>query len=229
MSLDHTKLEHLQQLRDGSWQARCPACAADGHDRSGDHLHVYPDGRYGCAKYPQDSAHRRKIWELAGERNQERVPHAPNPSPPLPKVSPANRSTNASGVSILSAIVGSSNPNGVNPDATDGVNLLTHVRNEVRYTYTKSSFRASVASENGVQAAERPQNYPAVRNRLLDLVPTRCAISRPELCRLSQPGLTPEQVADILRELVLQGAIRTWREGCPEIGTLEVFSKGVRR
>lgn len=66
MSLDVAKLEKVRELAGGLVQARCPACAEGGHDRSGEHLRIYPDGRFGCCVYPKDSEHRKRIWALAG-------------------------------------------------------------------------------------------------------------------------------------------------------------------
>lgn len=68
MSLDVAKLEKVRELSGGIMQARCPACAEGGNDRSGEHLRVYPDGRFGCCVYPKDGEHRKRIWALAGVR-----------------------------------------------------------------------------------------------------------------------------------------------------------------
>jgi hypothetical protein len=68
MSLDVSKLEKARELADGGWQARCPACAEEGGDRKGEHLRIYPDGRFGCCVHPQDREHRRRIFALAGNR-----------------------------------------------------------------------------------------------------------------------------------------------------------------
>ncbi len=65
MKLDTTKLENLEELPD-KWVARCPACAEDGHDNKGDHLVIYPNGKYGCVACQGDTEHRRRIWRLAG-------------------------------------------------------------------------------------------------------------------------------------------------------------------
>jgi len=67
MSLDLGKLEKLRELGNGVVQARCPACAGGGRDRAGEHLRVYPDGRFGCAVYPKDREHRKRIFALAGD------------------------------------------------------------------------------------------------------------------------------------------------------------------
>jgi hypothetical protein len=66
--LDLVKLEHVRQ-RDGKIEARCPACAEQGADRSGNHLFVSDDGKYGCILFPGPAgdAHRKRIFALAGD------------------------------------------------------------------------------------------------------------------------------------------------------------------
>ena len=68
MSLDAAKLENVRELAGGIVQARCPACAEDGHDRTGEHLRIYPDGRFGCCVHPKDKEHRKRIFALAGRK-----------------------------------------------------------------------------------------------------------------------------------------------------------------
>jgi hypothetical protein len=68
MSLDAAKLEKVRELPGGIVQARCPACAEGGHDRTGEHLRIYPDGRFGCCVHPKDKEHRKRIFALAGVR-----------------------------------------------------------------------------------------------------------------------------------------------------------------
>ena len=68
MSLDITKLEKVRELDGGMVQARCPACAEGGNDRTGEHLRIYPDGKFGCCVHPKDRDHRKKIWALVGVR-----------------------------------------------------------------------------------------------------------------------------------------------------------------
>jgi len=70
VSLDPSKLEKVVALADGVKRARCPACAEGGHDRSSEHLRIYPDGRFGCCVYPKDPEHRKRIYALAGERSR---------------------------------------------------------------------------------------------------------------------------------------------------------------
>ena len=62
MSLDTAKLEKVRELAGGIVQARCPACAEGGGDRKGEHLRVYPDGRFGCCVHPKDGQHRKRIF-----------------------------------------------------------------------------------------------------------------------------------------------------------------------
>ena len=68
MSLDVRRLEKVRELADGVVQARCPACGESGGDRKGEHLRVYPDGRFGCCVHPKDREHRRRIHALAGDK-----------------------------------------------------------------------------------------------------------------------------------------------------------------
>lgn len=68
MSLDLSKLEKVRELARGIMQARCPACAEGGHDRNGEHLRIYPDGRFGCCVSPKDKAHRKHIFALVGDK-----------------------------------------------------------------------------------------------------------------------------------------------------------------
>ena len=68
MSLDAAKLDKVRELAGGIVQARCPACAEGGGDRKGEHLRIYPDGRYGCCVHPKDGEHRKQIFALAGVR-----------------------------------------------------------------------------------------------------------------------------------------------------------------
>jgi hypothetical protein len=69
MSLDLGKLENVRQRGKG-FVARCPACAADGHDTAGDHLFINPGGAFGCVIHPgpDGRAHRSTIMRLAGDR-----------------------------------------------------------------------------------------------------------------------------------------------------------------
>jgi hypothetical protein len=76
MGLDMNKLENVSEKFDGKTTARCPVCAAEGGDSKGEHLVVFPDGKFGCVKYEGDAAHRSKIQSLAGDDKGRRV-HIP--------------------------------------------------------------------------------------------------------------------------------------------------------
>lgn len=64
--LDLARLEKVRHIGN-KITARCPACAAAGGDRTGNHLGILPNGRYGCAAKAGDAAHRREIFALAGK------------------------------------------------------------------------------------------------------------------------------------------------------------------
>jgi hypothetical protein len=73
MSLNLQKLEKARKLEGGMVQARCPACAEGGRDRAGEHLRVYPDGKFGCCVHPKDREHRKRIFALAGIRERQDI------------------------------------------------------------------------------------------------------------------------------------------------------------
>jgi hypothetical protein len=57
----------LVKRQGGKVIARCPACWEKGSDRNGDHLIVYPDGRFACCCHPgpRGEEHRQRIYALA--------------------------------------------------------------------------------------------------------------------------------------------------------------------
>ena len=73
MSLDLTRLKKVKKMREKTI-AQCPACLEAGHDKKGEHLIVYPDGKYGCVAVPKDAEHRKLIWELAGSSTWKENP-----------------------------------------------------------------------------------------------------------------------------------------------------------
>ena len=62
------RLEKVKQLR-GRTVARCPACAEFGADKSGEHLVIFSDQKFGCCAHPKDHDHRRRIFALVGEKS----------------------------------------------------------------------------------------------------------------------------------------------------------------
>lgn len=70
MSLDESKLEKIKGTR-GKITFRCPACAEDGGDNSGEHGFQNTNGAFGCVKYPgpEGAAHRKRMFELAGVKD----------------------------------------------------------------------------------------------------------------------------------------------------------------
>ena len=77
--LDLGRLENVHQSG-GKTIARCPACAESGGDASGNHLSIFPDGRFGCVNFRGEDGkdHRRRIFELVGLHDQTR-PMMPPP------------------------------------------------------------------------------------------------------------------------------------------------------
>jgi hypothetical protein len=73
MALDFNRLTNLVELAGGIRRARCPACAENGQDKTGEHLRIYPDGRFGCCVFPADQEHRRRIFALSGEHGRQAI------------------------------------------------------------------------------------------------------------------------------------------------------------
>ena len=73
MSLDQTKLKNIRDKGDKK-TAQCPACEMVGADSKGDHLVIFPDGKYGCVAHPDDRAHSKTIFKLAGVSDSESGP-----------------------------------------------------------------------------------------------------------------------------------------------------------
>jgi hypothetical protein len=73
MSLDRTKLQKVRELASGGLQAQCPACAEAGRDRTGEHLRISPEGKFGCCVFPGDSEHRKRIFAVAGEHGPKAI------------------------------------------------------------------------------------------------------------------------------------------------------------
>lgn len=59
------RLTNLHRRGD-AMEARCPACAEIGRDKTGNHLWIAGTGKYGCVAFPGDTEHRRRIYALAG-------------------------------------------------------------------------------------------------------------------------------------------------------------------
>ena len=53
---------------------RCPACAEVGQDNGGNHLIIWPDGRFACVCHPgyQGREHRKRIFFLVGNKQKTR-------------------------------------------------------------------------------------------------------------------------------------------------------------
>lgn len=66
MALDFQLLENVRRCP-GGHRAACPACRSSGGDRTGNHLFIKEDGRFGCAAFAGDEDHRRIIHALVGK------------------------------------------------------------------------------------------------------------------------------------------------------------------
>ena len=62
----------VRHLDDGGIEAQCPVCSASGGDSHGQHLRIFPDGRFACVAYAGDGLHRKQIWSVAGDKSEGR-------------------------------------------------------------------------------------------------------------------------------------------------------------
>jgi hypothetical protein len=81
-TIDPSKLQKVNKRPNGEIIAQCPACAAAGGDGTGNHLIVYPDGRFGCVVNKGDKAHNQEILNLVG------VEDGKTPEKPKVKIRP---------------------------------------------------------------------------------------------------------------------------------------------
>lgn len=138
MSLNLNRLEKVREVGNGAIQARCPACAEGGHDRSGEHLRVYPDGRFGCCVYPKDREHRKRIFALAADASPRRI-----------KVKSVVKVANSGRVNVLGRlgrVFGSPARDNGNSDASDGVGEVIPEARGVRAGQTESNHEERVNS-----------------------------------------------------------------------------------
>jgi hypothetical protein len=72
--LDFSKLENLQDHYD-KWTARCPVCAEEGKDKSGNHLVIYPTGHFGCICHEREDGaeHRKEIFAMVGLKKPQKI------------------------------------------------------------------------------------------------------------------------------------------------------------
>lgn len=72
--VDLSRLEKARLFPDGKITARCPACAEEGRDRTGNHLVIFPSGKLACVA---DPAHWWRVRELVGVSEHKKP--APRP------------------------------------------------------------------------------------------------------------------------------------------------------
>jgi len=176
MSLDMKKLEKVRELANGVTQAQCPACAEGGGDRKGEHLRIYPDGRYGCCVHPKDAQHRKRIFALVGSlrpataRGQftVRVVTTTKPAEPARSV----REALACGHQLAGEVRTLRTGNSVSVSTDEGSNgdfrtLRTPISNPRAYGREESD-HANIYKdcENGVLSVLSPEETTATRQRL---------------------------------------------------------------
>lgn len=81
--IDIGRIEKCRKAGDG-WIGRCPACAEAGADRTGNHLRVWPDGRFACVVNTgaEGRHHRQRIFALLGKPEDRRAQLARMPAVP---------------------------------------------------------------------------------------------------------------------------------------------------
>ena len=69
--IDTGRLRKVKTGESGRIVAQCPVCALGGSDKTGNHLVVYPDGRFGCVANPgpEGKEHRRAILKEVGRED----------------------------------------------------------------------------------------------------------------------------------------------------------------
>ena len=72
--IDIGRIEKCRKVGDG-WIGRCPACAEGGADKTGNHLKVWPDGRFACVVNTgtEGRQHRKRIFALLGKPEDRRA------------------------------------------------------------------------------------------------------------------------------------------------------------
>jgi hypothetical protein len=68
----HLDLTRLEKVKETPTKiiARCPACAEEGNDAKGDHLAIFPSGKFCCIAHEKDKEHNSRIFELVGVKSE---------------------------------------------------------------------------------------------------------------------------------------------------------------
>ena len=101
-SLDLARLENIR-VTTNKTHAACPACRERGSDKTGNHLVIFPDGRFTCVLVPGKTAdahaHRQRIFQLAGRFRSRRSHRGSSNVPCFPaQALPSNLDLHLSGV-----------------------------------------------------------------------------------------------------------------------------------
>ena len=68
----------------------CPACREAGSDKSGNHLAVFPSGKFACAVHPSDRLHNRRVVELMPELGANDIIAQPKSKRPISNTRASN-------------------------------------------------------------------------------------------------------------------------------------------
>ena len=196
MSLDVAKLENVRELGGGIVQARCPACAEGGHDRTGEHLRIYLDGRFGCCVHPKDGDHRKRIWALAGVRQPGTISLRLKTPPAMP----STRSVTAAFTSFNSRTPRTANTKSENSVPTVPTNPVVDSRTartaEVKLRTRAREDSTTTNIDTGIFPEELKDWETAVRDARLPLPPVAAGERLPFLTAggdLSIPFDSPER------------------------------------
>jgi len=72
--LNQSRLERVKTFGGGKIICQCPACHEDGADRKGDHLAIFPSGKFHCI-INESNEHRKRIFELVGIVDNKELTH----------------------------------------------------------------------------------------------------------------------------------------------------------
>lgn len=212
MPLNRSLLKKIKH-RGKKVTAQCPACAEASHDKKGEHLVIFPDGRFGCVAHPGDRTHRRRIAQLIGEKTGARRPWKLR----LP-AQPTSRSGDGVGKPI-SALAreklkkttitrkqpsGASEPSNT-PDVPDVPLWHTHYASQTVHLYADAAARSSGASEtiSAANAAKQPSGPSGITKDVITLFDGKA--------RHFPPGaMLPPSLAEV---------VRGWRH-CPATAVL---------
>lgn len=168
MSLDINKLEKVRELGGGSLQARCPACAEGGQDRSGNHLKIYADGRFGCCVHAKDREHRKRIFALAGVKKSGTFTVRVKVAAAVPAVESVKAALNAFSAGTLGTAKTESEPSGKMASQASQESHNDSVYAQSKYLGTSGTLLFQLRGCTGEKISKRS---PYIIEQLIDWEP----------------------------------------------------------